>query len=133
MPGPVNLNRLSAIYDLARQPDLKYPIFTPGLPPRLAGSPDLFAVIRQNDLLLHHPFQSFAPVMDFVRQAASDPQVLAIKQTLYRTGTTRRWSMHSSPRRTPARTSPSSSSCVHASTKKRTSSFRTACRKPART
>ena len=86
MPGPVNLNRLSAIYDLAQRPDLKYPVFTPGLPPRLTGSPDLFTVIRQNDVLLHHPFQSFAPVMDFVRQAASDPQVLAIKQTLYRTG-----------------------------------------------
>ena len=86
MPGPVNLNRLSAIYDLAQRPDLKYPVFAPGTPPRLVGSPDLFAVIRQNDLLLHHPFQSFAPVMDFVRQAASDPQVLAIKQTLYRTG-----------------------------------------------
>jgi len=86
LPGPVNLNRLSAIYDLAQRPDLKYPIFTPGLPQRLVGSPDLFAVIRQNDLLLHHPYQSFAPVMDFVRQAASDPQVLAIKQTLYRTG-----------------------------------------------
>ncbi|MEJ0036934.1 MAG: polyphosphate kinase 1 [Gammaproteobacteria bacterium] len=86
MPGPVNLNRLSAIYDLAQRPDLKYPVFAPGLPPRLIGAPDLFAVIRQNDLLLQHPFQSFAPVMDFVRQAASDPQVLAIKQTLYRTG-----------------------------------------------
>src|SRR3954469_13282624 len=84
--GPVNLNRLSAIYDLVQRPDLKYPIFTPGLPQRLVGSADMFTVIRQNDLLLHHPFQSFAPVMDFVRQAASDPQVLAIKQTLYRTG-----------------------------------------------
>src|SRR5690242_19814732 len=87
MPGPVNLNRLSAIYDLAHRPDLKYPVFAPGTPPRLAaGAPDMFAVIRQNDMLLHHPFQSFAPVMDFVRYAASDPQVLAIKQTLYRTG-----------------------------------------------
>src|SRR5689334_12629228 len=86
MPGPVNLNRLSAIYDLAQRPDLKYPVFAPGTPPRLVGSPDLFTVIRQNDVLLQHPFQSFAPVMDFVRQAASDPQVLAIKQTLYRTG-----------------------------------------------
>ncbi|HEU4626017.1 MAG TPA: polyphosphate kinase 1 [Steroidobacteraceae bacterium] len=86
MAGPVNLNRLSAIYDLVQRPDLKYPVFTPGLPQRLVGSPDLFAVIRQNDLLLHHPYQSFAPVMDFVRQAAADPQVLAIKQTLYRTG-----------------------------------------------
>jgi len=86
MPGPVNLNRLSAIYDLAQRPDLKYPLFTPGLPKRLAGAPDLFATIRQKDLLLHHPYQSFAPVMDFVRQAAADPQVLAIKQTLYRAG-----------------------------------------------
>ena len=86
MPGPVNLNRLSAIYDLVQRPDLKYPVFTPGLPQRLAGAPDLFEVIRQNDVLLHHPYQSFAPVMDFVRQAAADPQVLAIKQTLYRTG-----------------------------------------------
>ena len=86
VPGPVNLNRLSAIYDLVQRPDLKYPIFTPGLPKRLALSGDLFSVIRQNDLLLHHPYQSFTPVMDFVRQAAADPHVLAIKQTLYRAG-----------------------------------------------
>jgi polyphosphate kinase len=86
VPGPVNLNRLSAIYDLVQRPDLKYPIFTPGLPRRLAASADLFAAIRQNDLLLHHPYQSFAPVMDFLRLAAADPQVLAIKQTLYRAG-----------------------------------------------
>ena len=86
MPGPVNLNRLSALYDLIQRPDLKYPPFTPGLPRRLAGTTDLYAVIRHKDLLLHHPFQSFAPVMDFVREAANDPQVLAIKQTLYRTG-----------------------------------------------
>ena len=86
MPGPVNLNRLSAIYDLVQRPDLKYPIFTPGLPKRLVTNTDLFSAIRQNDLLLHHPYQSFAPVMDFVRLAAADPQVLAIKQTLYRAG-----------------------------------------------
>jgi polyphosphate kinase len=86
MPGPVNLNRLSAIYDLLQRPDLKYPIFTPGLPKRLVANTDLFSVIRQNDMLLHHPYQSFAPVMDFVRLAAADPQVLAIKQTLYRAG-----------------------------------------------
>ena len=84
--GPVNLNRLSAIYDLVQRPDLKYPIFTPGLPKRLALSSDLFAAIRQNDMLLHHPYQSFVPVMDFLRLAAADPQVLAIKQTLYRAG-----------------------------------------------
>src|SRR5207249_4019052 len=82
IPGPVNLNRLSAIYDLVQRPDLKYPIFTPGLPKRLVANSDMFAVIRQNDVLLHHPYQSFAPVMDFVRLAAQDPQVLAIKQTL---------------------------------------------------
>ena len=86
VPGPVNLNRFSAIYDLAQRADLKYPPFTPGLPPRLVGATDLFAVIRQRDLLLHHPYRSFGPVMDLLRQAAADPGVLAIKQTLYRTG-----------------------------------------------
>jgi polyphosphate kinase len=84
--GPVNLNRLSAVYDLVQRPDLKYPIFTPGTPKRLVGASDLFACIRQKDVLLHHPYQSFVPVMDFLRQAAADPQVLAIKQTLYRAG-----------------------------------------------
>jgi polyphosphate kinase len=84
--GPVNLNRLSAVYDLVQRPDLKYPIFTPGTPKRLVGGSDLFACIRQKDVLLHHPYQSFAPVMDFLRQAAADPQVLAIKMTLYRAG-----------------------------------------------
>jgi polyphosphate kinase len=84
--GPVNLNRLDAIYDLVQRPDLKYPIFTPGLPRRVAGSTDLLAVIRQKDVLLHHPFHSFGPVLDFLRGAASDPRVLAIKQTLYRAG-----------------------------------------------
>lgn len=84
--GPVNLNRLQAIYDMVDRPDLKYPAFTPSLPPQLAHSTDLFDVIHRNDILLHHPFESFAPVIDFVRQAAADPNVLAIKQTLYRTG-----------------------------------------------
>jgi polyphosphate kinase len=84
--GPVNLNRLAALYDLVQRPDLKYPIFTPGLPRRVAGSSDLLAVIRQKDVLLHHPFHSFGPVLDFLRGAASDPRVLAIKQTLYRAG-----------------------------------------------
>jgi polyphosphate kinase len=86
VPGPVNLNRFSAIYALAQRADLKYPPFTPGLPPRLVGATDLFAVIRQRDVLLHHPYRSFGPVMDLLRQAAADPGVLAIKQTLYRTG-----------------------------------------------
>ncbi|HUO96801.1 MAG TPA: polyphosphate kinase 1 [Steroidobacteraceae bacterium] len=86
VPGPVNLNRLAAVYDLVDRPDLKYPPFTPGVPGRFAGGSDLFAAIREKDVLLHHPFQSFAPILDFVRQAARDPQVLAIKQTLYRSG-----------------------------------------------
>ncbi|MFP4648801.1 MAG: polyphosphate kinase 1 [Halorhodospira sp.] len=84
--GPVNLNRLMAVYDIADRSDLKYPSFTPGLPPALTTGTDLFKVIRKADILLHHPYQSFLPVIDLVRQAAQDPNVLAIKQTLYRTG-----------------------------------------------
>ena len=84
--GPVNLNRLIALYDLVDRKDLKYLSFAPSLPGRLAGREDLFEAIRERDVLLHHPFHSFAPVIDFLRQAARDPQVLAIKQTLYRTG-----------------------------------------------
>lgn len=84
--GPVNLNRLMAIYDLVDRPDLKYPAFTPCVPKRLVAKEDIFAVMREGDVLLHHPFESFAPVIDFLRQAAADPDVLAIKQTLYRAG-----------------------------------------------
>jgi len=84
--GPVNLNRLSAVADLVNRPDLKYPPFIPGVPERLKEGNDLFEVIRKGDLLLHHPYQTFAPVVDFLRQAAADPDVLSIRQTLYRTG-----------------------------------------------
>ena len=86
VPGPVNLNRLAAVYDLVDRPDLKYAPFTAGIPSRFVGRPDLFTAMREKDVLLAHPFQSFAPIVDFVRQAAKDPQVLAIKQTLYRSG-----------------------------------------------
>lgn len=84
--GPVNLNRLLEIPDLVDRPDLKYPPFTPGIPKRLKNEEDMFEVIKNSDVLLHHPFETFAPVVNFLKQAASDPNVLAIKQTLYRTG-----------------------------------------------
>jgi len=84
--GPVNLHRIAALYDAVDRPELKYPPFVPGLPRRLEPERDLFEVLRHGDLLLHHPYESFAPVVEFVRQAAADPAVLAIKQTLYRSG-----------------------------------------------
>ncbi|MGH8581846.1 MAG: polyphosphate kinase 1 [Gammaproteobacteria bacterium] len=84
--GPVNLMRLMSIVDGLDRPDLKYPQFTPSQPLRVERNTDLFDVLRKGDLLLLHPFQSFAPVVDFLRQAAADPEVLTIKQTLYRTG-----------------------------------------------
>ena len=84
--GPVNLNRLQAIVDLVDRPDLKFPPFTPRLPTELSHVGDIFEAIRARDILLHHPFESFAPVVDFLRQAAQDRKVLAIKMTLYRTG-----------------------------------------------
>ena len=84
--GPVNLNRLMAIYDLVDKPELTFAGFTPDLPRRLQKNGGIFDALKHGDILLHHPFQSFAPVIDFVRQAANDPNVLSIKQTLYRTG-----------------------------------------------
>lgn len=82
--GPVNLMRLMAIPDLIDRPDLKHAPFVQKIPKALTG--DLFASIRERDQLLHHPYDSFMPVVEFMRQAARDPKVLAIKQTLYRTG-----------------------------------------------
>jgi polyphosphate kinase len=84
--GPVNLNRLATICDMARRPELCYPPFSPGLPASLKSEADIFAVLKKHNLLLHHPYQSFTPVIDFIASAAADPSVLAIKQTLYRTG-----------------------------------------------
>lgn len=84
--GPVNLNRLSNIYALLERPDLKYSPFTAKLPQPITSDSNLFNVIAQEDVLMHHPYQSFAPVISFIHQAAKDPKVLAIKQTLYRTG-----------------------------------------------
>ncbi len=84
--GPVNLNRLSGAYDQLDLPDLKYADFRPRVPPQLASGSDPFRALAKQDFLLHHPFDSFLPVIDLLRQAAADPGVLAIKQTLYRTG-----------------------------------------------
>ncbi|MGD9584517.1 MAG: polyphosphate kinase 1 [Lysobacterales bacterium] len=84
--GPVNLSRVGAIYDMIDRPDLKYPAFTPRLQPRLVNTANLFEAISEGDVLLHHPYDSFMPVLDLLRQASVDPGVLAIKQTLYRTG-----------------------------------------------
>ncbi|MCA8923717.1 MAG: polyphosphate kinase 1 [Planctomycetes bacterium] len=84
--GPVNLHRLVALCGQLDRRDLKYAPFVPGLPKRLTGNPNLFEVINQGDVLLHHPYQSFTPVLELMRQAAYDPDVLAIKQTVYRIG-----------------------------------------------
>ena len=85
--GPVNLMRLATLPDDVERGDLKYPSFTPSTPEQLREQPSIFDAIKAGDVLLHHPFQSFAPVVDFLREAAQDPKVLAIRQTLYRTGT----------------------------------------------
>ena len=84
--GPVNLNRLIEVCNMTERPDLQYAPFTPGVPEELNAGQDIFTVLKQRNVLLHHPYQSFAPVVDFVATAAEDPDVLAIKQTLYRTG-----------------------------------------------
>ncbi len=83
--GPVNLSRLSQVLDLVDRDDLKYPAFTPAIPASIRDR-DLFESIRKQDILLHHPYESFTPVVDFLRSAASDPLVVAIRQTVYRTG-----------------------------------------------
>ena len=85
--GPVNLSRVQEINDLILdRPELKFTPFKPTIPAELTRQKDIFLAIRRNDILLHQPFESFLPVVDFIRQAAADPDVLAIKQTLYRTG-----------------------------------------------
>ncbi|OQX02810.1 MAG: polyphosphate kinase 1 [Thiothrix lacustris] len=83
--GPVNLNRLMAISDLVERADLRFPPFRPA-PALTERYPDLFERIRATDVLLHHPYQSFQTLIDFIGQAANDPNVLAVKMTLYRTG-----------------------------------------------
>ena len=84
--GPVNLNRMIALCDQVDRPDLQYPPFQPYTPPALTAGNDLFAALRKQDWLLHHPYDSFSPTIELLKQAVNDPDVLAIKQTLYRTG-----------------------------------------------
>ena len=86
-PGIVNLVRLMQAPDWIERPDLKYPPFRPGLPGSIERQRDVFDVLRAQDVLLHHPFQSFAPVIGLLKAAADDPRIVAVKMTVYRTGT----------------------------------------------
>ncbi|MGB0662734.1 MAG: polyphosphate kinase 1 [Pontibacterium sp.] len=84
--GPVNLTRMMAVRDLVERPELRWAPFSPGIPNKLKAEKNIFKALKNSDQLLLHPFQSFTPVVDLLRQAATDPDVVAIKQTLYRTG-----------------------------------------------
>ncbi len=85
--GPVNLVRLMQLPEMVDRPDLKFVPHIPATPSRIATSANLFDVMDQGDVLLHHPYESFQPVLELLLQAAKDPNVVAIKQTIYRTGT----------------------------------------------
>ena len=84
--GPVNMVRLNELIDYASGPALRFSPFSAALSVPLVDNQDLFSLIAEQDILLHHPFQSFQPVIEFIRTAAEDPAVVAIKQTIYRTG-----------------------------------------------
>lgn len=84
--APLGMSDLMALTRLDR-PDLKDPAFIPSVPAAFSGGESLFSVLRRREVLLYHPYDSFTPVVEFIRQAARDPDVLAIKQTLYRVGT----------------------------------------------
>jgi polyphosphate kinase len=86
LEGPLNPSGLLAIYQGDHSPELRDPPFLAPVARALQDQPDLFAAIRRRDILLHHPYESFNSVVEFLEQAARDPDVLAIKQTLYRTG-----------------------------------------------
>lgn len=83
--GPPNLMRLMSLYDAIDRPDLKFKPFAPHLHQAFVEPDKIFETLSTQDILLHHPYDSFTPVIDFIQQAAKDPAVFAIKQTLYRT------------------------------------------------
>ncbi len=82
--GPVDLTLLSKLYGIEGFDELKYPVYNPQMPAELLGKDNIFEAIREKDILLHHPYESFDPIVNMIRTAARDPRVLAIKQTLYR-------------------------------------------------
>lgn len=84
--GPVNLVRLNAVPDLVDRPDLKFPPRNAGRLKALRKNGSVFKLVKQSPILLHHPYQSFDPVVQMIREAAADPDVLAVKMTIYRTG-----------------------------------------------
>ena len=85
IPGPVNMLRLGSLIDMIGRPELLYPNFVSVIPAECADPAKLFERIAEQDIILHHPYESFSPVVDFIRQAARDENVVAIKLTLYRT------------------------------------------------
>jgi polyphosphate kinase len=85
IPGPVNMLRLGSLIDLVQRPELLYPSFASVVPSECAEPAKLYERIAEQDIILHHPYESFSPVVDFIRQAAKDESVVAIKLTLYRT------------------------------------------------
>ncbi len=86
VPGPVNLNRLTQLIDLVAEPRWLWPLFQASYPRGLVAGASVFDRLKQGDVCLHQPFESFDGVLDFLRQAVADPDVLAIRQTIYRTG-----------------------------------------------
>ncbi len=85
IPGPVNMLRLGSLIDMVGRPELLYPSFVSVIPPECSEPTKLYERIAEHDIILHHPYESFSPVVDFIRQAAKDETVVAIKLTLYRT------------------------------------------------